>query len=71
MARIPRTTSASCSAEGLTRAAPRPDRFLVRPLGEVEGVVPSANSGEEVVAGEPSEIVRAHFADVSFIYKPR
>ena len=48
----------ACRAERLARAGACPDRFIIRPSTETQGMRPDANSGEEVALRESSQVVR-------------
>jgi len=56
MALITESTLAPCGAEGLAGEAPGPDRPIVGPTGEPQGVTPDADPGAEVDLGEPSQV---------------
>jgi hypothetical protein len=57
VARIVSPSLGTCRAEGLAWATTRPNRSVVRPSGESEGVGPATDPGEEVALGKSSEIV--------------
>jgi hypothetical protein len=46
----------ACRTEGLAGAATGPNRSVVIPSGESEGVAPAPDPGEEVALGESSEV---------------
>jgi hypothetical protein len=57
----------ACRAERLARAGASPDRAIVRPSGEAEGMGPDANSGEKVALGKSSEVVRCDIFNTPFV----
>lgn len=56
MALVGCAESATRDAEGLARAGAGPDRSVVWPGGEAEGVGPDSDPREEVTLGEPPEV---------------
>ena len=55
------------AAEGLAGARARPNRSVIGPTGESEGIRPSSDPGEEVALGEASQILRLDELDVSLV----
>jgi hypothetical protein len=64
---VAHTAKASGGAEGLTRAAPRPDLFVVGPAGESESVLPPPDPAEEVAASVPHKVRWLDVDDASLI----
>jgi hypothetical protein len=50
----------ACDRERLARATPRPNKSVVWPPGEAEGVGPASDPGEKVALGEASEVIRGN-----------
>jgi hypothetical protein len=57
----------ACNREGLAGRRPAPDRPVLRPPCETQGVGPSENAAEEVALGEASEVIRGNVSDASFV----
>lgn len=64
---VENTASAACAAERLAGAGAGPDGAVCGPAGEIEGVVPSADAGEQVDSGRFAERFRVERADVGFV----
>lgn len=70
VATVPRAPPASaCRArERLTRTTARPNRSVVGPSRQSEGVAPSADASEEVALGVASEIIGLDILDISLVH---
>lgn len=53
--------------ERLTRAGAGPDTSLLRPLGELQGVLPAPDAAEEVTSLKFQNVICTYIANVSFI----
>jgi hypothetical protein len=62
---------ATGGAEGLTGATTCPNRSVIGPAGESEGVGPSADSGEEVALSVFGEFIGVDFCDATFVHDSR
>ena len=58
----------SRTTEGLTGATTRPNRSVVAPSGEAQGVTPAADAGKEVALGVSGEVGGLDIHDGSCIY---
>lgn len=56
--------------ERLTGAAPRPDRSVVGPAGEAEGVGPDADAGEGVELNDILQVLRSNVCDAARVDEP-
>jgi hypothetical protein len=54
--------------EGLTGATTRPNRSVIGPAGESEGVGPAADPGEEMGLRVVSDIVCLYILNRAFVY---
>jgi len=57
-----------CRRERLTRARAGPDRLVVGPVRKAERMRPPTNPSEEMMLGEPCEVIRLYVADASVIH---
>ncbi|GKI71007.1 hypothetical protein NUBL21976_11590 [Klebsiella pneumoniae] len=64
---VSKSISFACRAERLARAGASPDRAIVRPSGEAEGMGPDADPGEKVALGKSSEVVRCDIFNTPFV----
>lgn len=55
------------AAKWLTGATARPNRSVIGPASESQGVGPAADAGEEMALDEVSEVIGSHVLDVSII----
>jgi len=60
-------TLLACGAEGLTGTRARPNRSVIGPSGEAQGVTPSTDPGEEVALVVSGEVVRLNVNNASLI----
>jgi hypothetical protein len=70
---MPCVSTAALSAgitEGLAGTGAGPNRSSCRPSGEGEGVVPSGNTGEEMAAAIPGNVICIEVADIAVIHVP-
>ena len=58
----------ACVAEGLAGTGAGPNRSSCGPVGKLQGVTPSADSGEEVALGIFGEFMRFNFGDAAFVH---
>jgi hypothetical protein len=57
----------ACRAERLARAGASPDRAIIWPSGEAEGMRPDADTSEKVALGKSSEVVRCDIFNTPFV----
>jgi hypothetical protein len=57
----------SSDAERRARTASRPNRSVIGPSGEAQGVAPHSDSSEEMALAESSEVIGLDFFDASLI----
>src|SRR5215469_2327115 len=65
--RVIKPSALSCRAEAGTGATSCPNRSVVGPAGEPQGVTPHSDSGEEMALPESGDFLRLDFLDASFI----
>jgi len=53
----------ACGAEGLARATARPNRSVLGPSGEAQGVTPAAKSGKEMALNKSGKVTGSNILD--------
>jgi hypothetical protein len=71
VARVCKPFTFSCGAEAGARATSRPNRSVIGPSGESDGVAPDSNAGEEMALGKTSKVGGFHFCDAALIHFSR